>query len=1436
MLLMVLNIVLSVGLVAFLLTLCIFMKNLRPKVPDFTCYIMPSGLFIIFIGLIDKCNYWRRWLLSQIAYTWGDIRESIDHKIPKFVSPLPPVTPPQTKTFKPSHRSFAKAHSSYTHKSKNGIRSYLILVSILLSLCPTQIKMDCSSRFTFRNHNCILTYSSQPKCWGDGADGQLGYGDTSIRGDSANEMSDYLPFVNVNSSVQSIHVGFYHNCVHLSPSFDVKCLGYNLYGQLGYGDTQDRGDGSNEMGSYLSTINFGPGVFVSEISSGGFHNLILTDSGQVKAWGRNSLGQLGYGDLSNRGFTVNQMGNYLPFVQLGSGRTAISSRNQVSSSCVTLDDLSVKCWGRNNVGQCGQGNSSDIGDAPNEMGNYLPPINFPSVVVVSSLGTGWDHVGIISSTGSLFTWGWNNNGQLGLGHSSNIGDGGSEMGEYLQAVKVGSGRSVVQFQGGQFHSCVILDNFNVKCFGLNDQGQLGYGDTSTRGSLANQMGNYLPEVNLGSGFTAQSLHIGRRHSCVVLNDNSFKCFGDNFVGQLGIGSTDDQGDDPNEMGGYLKPINLGTGVEIEECFDYSPTSSPTFDPSFQPTFDPTFIPPTLNPTINSSLNSTYNPSFQPSFHPTYDPTFQPTFDPTFIPPLNTLTCSSKFSFGFFNCIFTNSGNQIKCWGDDNFGQLGLGNTTNRGDEPNEMSDYLPFVNLPSNVISIHGGRYHACGQTSTLQVNCWGQNNNGQLGYGDSSSRGDNANEMGDYLPFVNLGSDVLVGQLSLGNSNSFMIDMNSGLIKGWGSNTNGALGYEDTSHRGNQVNEMGNYLPFINMEVGRLPLVLRTGDGSNCIIQDDLTKKCWGRNSFGQLGYGDISNRGDSTNEMGDYLMAINLPVGDASTFLSGGHFHFGIISVSGNLYLWGYNSDGQIGIGSVANIGNDPNEMGTYLQKAKLGSGRTAIEFQGGQRHTCVILDNLTLKCFGNNVGQLGYGDINDRGDDPNEMGNYLSIVNLGLGRFPASLHIGSAHSCIVLDDDSMKCFGTNVDGQLGQGHSLPLGNSPNEMGDYLPPIKIGTGVEVRLCEDFSPTVDPTFYPTFDPSFNPTFDPTFIPPTLNPTINSSLNSTYDPSIQPSFDPTFIPPTLNPTINSSLNSTYDPSFQPTFHPTLNSSLNSTYDPTFQPTFDPTFIPPTLNPTINSSLNSTYDPTFQPTFDPTFIPPTLNPTINSTNTTYDPTFQPTFDPTFIPPTLNPTVNSSLNSTYDPTFQPTFHPTVNSSLNSTYDPTFQPTFDPTFIPPTLNPTVNSSLNSTYDPTFQPTFDPTFIPPTLNPTVNSSLNSTYDPTFQPTFDPTFIPPTLNPTINSSLNSTYDPTFQPTPFPTPSPTTSTPIPTPFPTPSPTTSTPIPTPLPTNSPTTPSPTFRPTLDPTFNPTLLPQKIGFLMLQTQFQTKRCWKGQTSSL
>jgi len=702
-----LNFVLLLLLIGVLTAHSFFNSKIKHQTANFSPDPWLPELYYSFISTIIVSINWIAHLIYKIRYIWRDMKVSLFKFSTHICSFFLPSPPHQIGTFKSLKYFFTEENASYSYKTNVRSKNHLIFLSILIILSPNQIKMDCSSRFSFHNHNCILTPSSQLKCWGNGLNGRLGYGDTNTRGTGVSSMGDNLPFVNLAGSVIAVESGENTNCVLLT-SLEVKCWGDGGLATLGYGDNQDRGDEANEMGEYLPTVYFGSSVTVIDISQGHSHTILLTDQQTIKAWGYGNYGQLGYGDMNNRGDEANEMVNYLPFVQLGSGRTVVQIMTARQSSCVLLDNLSMKCWGRALDGYIGQGNLIDLGDAPNEMSDYLPPINLPSGVVLSTIiPSGFYTNGIISSTGSLFTWGLNNFGGLGLGHANNIGDSGSEMGEYLQSVNVGSGRSVVEGSCGHMHTCAILDNLQLKCWGNSGQGQLGYGDQINRGNGPNEMGDYLPEVNLGSGLIAQSLHLGKDHTCVVLNDNSFKCFGDNGFGQLGIESNFDQGDGSNEMGDYLNPINLGTGIEIQECFDYSPT-------------------------------------FSPSLFPTYDPT------------LELVSCTSSCSHWDHNCILTPS-SQIKCWGLGGNGRLGYGDTSNRGDSSNQMSDYLPFVNVNSNVQSIHAGAQHNCVHLSpSFDVRCWGYGLFGQLGYGDTLDRGDGANEMGEYLSTINFGSVFL--------------------------------------------------------------------------------------------------------------------------------------------------------------------------------------------------------------------------------------------------------------------------------------------------------------------------------------------------------------------------------------------------------------------------------------------------------------------------------------------------------------------------------------------------------------------------------------------------------------------------------------------------------------------------------------------------------
>ena len=105
------------------------------------------------------------------------------------------------------------------------------------------------------------------------------------------------------------------------------------------------------------------------------------------------------------------------------------------------------------------------------------------------------------------------------------------------------------------------------------------------------------------------------------------------------------------------------------------------------------------------------------------------------------------------------------------------------------------------------------------------------------------------------------------------------------------------------------------------------------------------------------------------------------------------------------------------------------------------------------CALLDDDRVKCWGaNTVGSLGLGDTNARGDGPNEMGDALPYVELGTGRSVRALVARSQHTCVRLDDDGIKCWGANATGQLGHGDTSPSGDDPGEMGDALPYVDLG------------------------------------------------------------------------------------------------------------------------------------------------------------------------------------------------------------------------------------------------------------------------------------------------------------------------------------------------------------------------------------------------
>jgi uncharacterized repeat protein (TIGR01451 family) len=412
---------------------------------------------------------------------------------------------------------------------------------------------------TGAQHSCAVLADGRLKCWGANSVGQLGQGNTSTRGDSAGEMGSNLAATDLGTGRHpvAISAGSLSTCAILDND-TLKCWGLNSNGNLGLGTASgNRGDGADEMGDDLPAIDLGPGRTPVAVSAGNAATCAILDNGTLKCWGANNGGVLGLGDTNDRGDAPNEMGNNLPAVDLGPGRTATVVANPRSHVCAILDTGALKCWGFGQNGRLGYGDTTTRGDGPNEMGANLPTVDLGAGRTATAVATGNAHTCVVLDNGGVKCWGANDVGQLGRGNTSAVGFIPNQMGDNLTPIDLGPGRTATAVTAGNSHSCALLDNGSVKCWGQGSDGQLGNGSTNVIGDGPNEMGANLPPVDLGGGHTAIAVSAGNNHTCAVLDDASVRCWGNNVSGELGVGDTADRGEAPGEMGAALPTLALG---------------------------------------------------------------------------------------------------------------------------------------------------------------------------------------------------------------------------------------------------------------------------------------------------------------------------------------------------------------------------------------------------------------------------------------------------------------------------------------------------------------------------------------------------------------------------------------------------------------------------------------------------------------------------------------------------------------------------------------------------------------------------------------------------------------------------------------------------------------------------------------------------------------
>jgi alpha-tubulin suppressor-like RCC1 family protein len=224
-------------------------------------------------------------------------------------------------------------------------------------------------------------------------------------------------------------------------------------------------------------------------------------------------------------------------------------------NCVVLADHHLKCWGYNNVGQLGLEDTAHRGDAPGEMGASLPTVHVPQSVAVATHNA---FACALLDPHQVRCWGANTYGQLGIGDTINRGGTAGDLGP-LPDLDLQPSGTVTHLAVGNNHACAVLGGRTIKCWGYNYEGELGLGDTVARGDQPAELGSALPTVALGVDEPVRAILLGGAHGCVLFdNDGGLRCWGYNVHGQLGLGDADHRGDDSNEMGLRLFAPDLGT--------------------------------------------------------------------------------------------------------------------------------------------------------------------------------------------------------------------------------------------------------------------------------------------------------------------------------------------------------------------------------------------------------------------------------------------------------------------------------------------------------------------------------------------------------------------------------------------------------------------------------------------------------------------------------------------------------------------------------------------------------------------------------------------------------------------------------------------------------------------------------------------------------------
>jgi uncharacterized repeat protein (TIGR01451 family) len=356
-------------------------------------------------------------------------------------------------------------------------------------------------------------------------------------------------------------------------------------------------------------------------------------------------------------------------------------------------------------------------------------------------------------------------------------------------------------------------------------------------------------------------------------------------------------------------------------------------------------------------------------------------------PLNIIGAAQVSTGGGHTCAIDDEGTAY-CWGGNFNGQLGVGegDTTDRA-----LPTPIDATNLDGPVAAISTGSTHTCAVTEPGAAYCWGFNGNGHLGTGDTMPR---------TIPTPVAASDMgAVSEIATGWQHTCAVDTDGGAYC-WGSNFFGQLG------NGDPPIERHTPWPVNAAELGSVAHIAAYA-GHTCAVNTDAAGFCWGYNGDGQLGNGTTENRRNPT-PIDDALL------GDVAQ-LSLSPFHTCAVDIAETAYCWGANANGQLGDGTT-----EQRSVPTPVVTDQLA---IVAQISAGEAHTCAVSPGGEAYCWGyNGNGRLGDGTTATR-----HVPTAVAADQLGAA---AAVSAGGAHTCAVVVNSALWCWGWNELGQLGDG----------------------------------------------------------------------------------------------------------------------------------------------------------------------------------------------------------------------------------------------------------------------------------------------------------------------------------------------------------------------------------------------------------------------